>query len=67
MAPRSAREMGHLPIAESLAFLRAPPRPHYLYTHLNNTNPLAHPAAPGRRGLAEAGAGIATDGMVIDL
>ena len=31
---------GHLPIQDSLPLLRSHPGPRYLYTHLNNTNPV---------------------------
>ncbi|SDK95018.1 pyrroloquinoline quinone biosynthesis protein PqqB [Nonomuraea jiangxiensis] len=60
---RTATEMGHLPIEatrERLSALSA----RCLYTHLNNTNPLADPASPWHAGL---GVEVAYDGMVIDL
>jgi pyrroloquinoline quinone biosynthesis protein B len=63
----SARTMGHLPITHSLPLL--PPRPgrRYLYTHLNNTNPLTMPGAPELALLGSAGAGVATDGLTFTL
>ncbi|MBO0868368.1 MAG: pyrroloquinoline quinone biosynthesis protein PqqB [Micromonosporaceae bacterium] len=67
MGPGSATRMGHLPIEESLPFLRAHPGPRYLYTHLNNTNPVGHPDDPRRALLAQANAGVATDGQVLEL
>ncbi|GAA1099324.1 pyrroloquinoline quinone biosynthesis protein PqqB [Streptomyces javensis] len=66
---RTATAMGHLPIggpdgtAHRLAALEA----RTLYTHLNNTNPLNHPAAPQHSGLRKLGVEVAADGMVIDL
>ncbi|MGW3568158.1 pyrroloquinoline quinone biosynthesis protein PqqB [Streptomyces sp. NPDC000941] len=66
---RTATGMGHLPIdgpggtAKRLAEL--PGR--CLYTHLNNTNPLADPAAPQYEALAGLGLEVAADGMVIEL
>jgi pyrroloquinoline quinone biosynthesis protein B len=57
--------MGHLPVADSLPLL--PPGPRYHYTHLNNTNPLAHPAAPEHARLAERGAAVAEDGLVLEI
>ncbi|ORT54872.1 MBL fold metallo-hydrolase [Streptomyces sp. CB03238] len=66
---RSATAMGHLPIdgpggtAHRLAALRA----RCLYTHLNNTNPLADPHAPQHALLAARGLHVAADRMVIEL
>jgi pyrroloquinoline quinone biosynthesis protein B len=57
--------MGHLPVADSLPLL--PPGPRYHYTHLNNTNPLADPAAPERARLADRGAAVAEDGLVLEI
>ncbi|MEU6969056.1 hypothetical protein AB0A71_15190 [Kitasatospora aureofaciens] len=42
------------------------PGPRYLYTHLNNTNPLARPDPPGAAEPA-AGAAVAEDGLLIEL
>ena len=67
MGPGSAARMGHLPIEESLPFLRAHPGPRYLYTHLNNTNPLCHADSPWHEVLAEANAAVAADGQLLDL
>jgi pyrroloquinoline quinone biosynthesis protein B len=64
---RPAGSMGHLPIQESLPELRARPGPRYLYTHLNNTNPVAHPAAPQRALLVSAGADVAPEGGLLEL
>ncbi|GAB2612139.1 pyrroloquinoline quinone biosynthesis protein PqqB [Streptomyces capparidis] len=70
ISARTATGMGHLPIegpggtARRLAGLRAR---HRLYTHLNNTNPLADPDAPQHKTLAEFGVGVAEEGMVIEL
>jgi pyrroloquinoline quinone biosynthesis protein B len=59
--------MGHLSIEESLPFLRAHPGPRYLYTHLNNTNPLCHADSRWHERLAEANAAVAADGQLLDL
>ncbi|GIH15979.1 pyrroloquinoline quinone biosynthesis protein PqqB [Rugosimonospora africana] len=64
---RPAAGMGHLPIRDSLPHLAAHAGPRYLYTHLNNTNPLTHPDAPQHAALAEAGAAVATDGQLLSL
>ncbi|MFF5297370.1 pyrroloquinoline quinone biosynthesis protein PqqB [Paractinoplanes globisporus] len=57
---RTARQMGHLPIEESLPLLA--PGPRYLYTHLNNTNPVARPDSPERALLHRHGAAVAPEG-----
>jgi pyrroloquinoline quinone biosynthesis protein B len=62
---RPASSMGHLPIEDTLR--RLPPGPLYLYTHLNNTNPLARPGAPELAGLAADGAHVAADGQILEL
>ena len=62
---RPAAGMGHLPIRDSLPHLAAHAGPRYLYTHLNNTNPLAHPDVPQHTALAEAGATVANDGQLL--
>ncbi len=68
---RGSRGMGHLAVADSLPHLAGRPGPRYLYTHLNNTNPLAHPGSPEATALAPAlaaaGAAVAEDGMLLDL
>ncbi|MFB6894532.1 pyrroloquinoline quinone biosynthesis protein PqqB [Kitasatospora sp. NPDC056327] len=68
---RTSRGMGHLPVADSLPHLARRPGPRYLYTHLNNTNPLAHRDSPEAAALAPAlaaaGAAVAEDGTVLDL
>lgn len=67
---RSSRGMGHLAIEDSLTHLARRPGPRYLYTHLNNTNPLAHPGSPGSADLAAAmaavGAAVAEDGQLVE-
>jgi pyrroloquinoline quinone biosynthesis protein B len=62
---RPASAMGHLPIEDTLA--RVPAGTRLLYTHLNNTNPVARPGAPELDRLAAAGAEVAADGQVLEL
>ncbi|MGW6917027.1 pyrroloquinoline quinone biosynthesis protein PqqB [Kitasatospora sp. NPDC054939] len=64
---RTSRGMGHLAVTDSLPLLAHRPGPRYLYTHLNNTNPLAHPDPAARARLAAAGAEVAQDGLLIEL
>ncbi|MGI5403898.1 pyrroloquinoline quinone biosynthesis protein PqqB [Streptomyces sp. CA-135486] len=69
ISARTATGMGHLPIdgpngtARRLTGLRA----RCLYTHLNNTNPLADPDAHQHALLGEWGLEVAADRMVIEL
>ncbi|MEJ3744915.1 pyrroloquinoline quinone biosynthesis protein PqqB [Actinomycetes bacterium KLBMP 9797] len=62
---RTATAMGHLPITASLPRLAGLTGTTVLYTHLNNTNPVA--AASGDGHLTAAGAEVATDGRLITL
>jgi pyrroloquinoline quinone biosynthesis protein B len=67
---RTATEMGHLPIngpggtAERVAALSGP---HVLYTHLNNTNPLADRDGDEHQALAAMGLGVAAERTAIEL
>jgi pyrroloquinoline quinone biosynthesis protein B len=66
IAGKSARAMGHLPIAgsegslERLAALHAPRK---VYIHLNNTNPLLDEESPQRHLATARGVEVAYDGM----
>ena len=62
---RPASAMGHLPIEDTLGKLPSGTR--FLYTHLNNTNPVARPDAPELSRLVAAGAEVAADGQLIEL
>jgi pyrroloquinoline quinone biosynthesis protein B len=62
-----AVSMGHVSIEDSLVELAAHPGPRYVFTHLNNTNPLARPNSTAEQRLARVGARIAIDGEVIRL
>lgn len=62
---RTAREMGHLPIEESLAHRSDHPDVRWIYTHLNNTNPVLDPCSPERQILLAVGAELAEDGSVL--
>ncbi|MEV0699813.1 pyrroloquinoline quinone biosynthesis protein PqqB [Saccharopolyspora sp. NPDC050389] len=64
---RPARSMGHLPIRAALPEIARHPATRFLFTHLNNTNPLAHPDAPELAGVHEAGAEIAAEGQLLVL
>ncbi|WP_326834958.1 MBL fold metallo-hydrolase [Amycolatopsis rhabdoformis] len=64
---RPASGMGHLAIGEVLPFLAGHPGPRYLFTHLNNTNPLVLPGALEASTLAEVNAAVAFDGQLLEL
>jgi pyrroloquinoline quinone biosynthesis protein B len=66
ISDRHARDMDHLPISGSggsLARLAGLPRPHKLYTHINNTNPILLEDSPERAGIDQAGMMVGSDGM----
>jgi pyrroloquinoline quinone biosynthesis protein B len=66
---RTARDMGHVPLAEpggSLATL-ARLRPRTVLVHVNNTNPVLLDDSPERALLAQRGVEVAHDGMEIEL
>jgi pyrroloquinoline quinone biosynthesis protein B len=63
---RSARDMDHLPVSGadgSLLQLARLCRPHKLYTHINNTNPMLLEDSPERAAVERAGLAVASDGM----
>ncbi|MCC3773749.1 pyrroloquinoline quinone biosynthesis protein PqqB [Streptomyces sp. UNOB3_S3] len=65
-----ARAMGHLPVdgpGGTLVRLRDHQDVRCLYTHLNNTNPLADPASPERTALVGTPVEVPSDGMEIEL
>ncbi len=64
---RTSRQMGHVPIAESLLRLGGRPGPRRLFTHLNNTNPVLDPASPEHAALRAANADLAADGLLLEL
>lgn len=67
---KTARSMGHLPIAGpdgSLAYLASLPVTHRLYVHINNTNPILLDDSPERRRVEEHGIRVATDGMELEI
>lgn len=67
MAPADIGAMGHLPIEETLPLIKANPGPSYVYTHLNNTNPMALAGDRLSESLHAAGARIASDGDLFDV
>ncbi len=74
LAPFSASELGHLPLADfegRIGMLRrlgeAPATARKILTHVNNSNPILDEAGGQRQALTESGIEVAHDGMVIEL
>lgn len=68
LAGKTAREMGHLPIAGpggSLERLAPLPIERKVYLHINNTNPILLEDSPQRRLVEEGGMEVAMDGQEI--
>jgi pyrroloquinoline quinone biosynthesis protein B len=64
------RAMGHIPIAGpegSLARIAAHPGTRWVYTHLNNTNPILDPAGPEHAAVLAGGAEAPPDGTELTL
>ena len=67
---RSAREMGHLPIAGpegTLEKLRSVTKPRKVYIHINNTNPILDEASSELAEVKKAGFTVARDGVEFEL
>jgi pyrroloquinoline quinone biosynthesis protein B len=66
ISTRTAREMGHLPVAGpggSLERLRNLPARWRVYTHINNSNPMLVEDSPERATVNAAGVTVGDDGM----
>ncbi|MHB8664913.1 MAG: pyrroloquinoline quinone biosynthesis protein PqqB [Acidimicrobiales bacterium] len=64
---KTASEMGHVPMGGLAGSLHSRPQgPRWIYTHINNTNPVLFDGA-ARSCVARSGAEIATDGMEIEV
>jgi pyrroloquinoline quinone biosynthesis protein B len=70
ISDRTAREMGHVPLAgpggtlEAFAQLE---RPRMILVHINNTNPVLLERSPEREAVQRAGAEVAYDGLEMEL
>jgi len=70
IAGKTAREMGHLPIAGvggSLEWLATVRRGRTVYIHINNTNPVLIENSPERQAIEARGIEVAVDGMEIEI
>lgn len=64
---QTARQMGHMPVLESLSRLAQLRRPRKIYVHINNTNPMLNEAGPEYAQVRQAGWEIAEDGWQFEL
>jgi pyrroloquinoline quinone biosynthesis protein B len=70
ISPRTAHDMGHVPLSgpggtlEALAVLE---RPRKALVHINNTNPILLEDSPERAEVGRAGVEVAYDGLEVDL
>ena len=64
---RTADDMGHLPIEESLKVLRNLKAQHKIYFHINNTNPILAPESKERAAVESAGLTVGHDGLELEL
>ena len=70
ISPRSAREMGHVPLSGpdgTLATLARLERPRKALVHINNTNPILLEDSPEREAVLRADVEVADDGLEIEL
>jgi pyrroloquinoline quinone biosynthesis protein B len=64
---QTARQMGHVPVHETLSRLAELRRPRKIFLHINNTNPMLDEASPQYRQVRNAGWEVAEDGWELDL
>jgi len=62
---KTARQMGHLAVEESLGPLAALPIERTIYVHINNTNPILLEDSPERRRVEAHGIEVAEDGLEV--
>jgi pyrroloquinoline quinone biosynthesis protein B len=70
ISDRTARDMGHTPLAGpggTLEVLAALERPRKVLVHINNTNPILLEDSPEREQVVRAGVEVAYDGLEVDL
>ena len=70
ISDRTARDMGHVPLAGpggTLEVLAALERPRKVLVHINNTNPILLEDSPERAEVVRAGVEVAYDGLVVEL
>lgn len=63
----TARQMGHIPVEESLALLKNVNGGRRIYVHINNTNPILNEAGPEHLAVRAAGWEVAEDNWHLEL
>jgi pyrroloquinoline quinone biosynthesis protein B len=66
-AGQTARQMGHVPVEDTLVKLAGVRRPRKIFLHINNTNPMLNESSPEHRQVRDAGWEIAEDGWQFNL
>src|SRR5580698_1792978 len=64
---QTARQMGHIPVEQTLAKLAGVRHPRKIFLHINNTNPMLDEASAQHRQVRDAGWEIAEDGWQFNL
>jgi pyrroloquinoline quinone biosynthesis protein B len=64
---RTAADMGHVPLTDSLEALAGLQRPRVVLVHINNTNPILLEDSPEREQVVQAGVEVAYDGLEVEL
>lgn len=64
---QTARQMGHVPVRETLVTLAGLSRPRKIFLHVNNTNPMLNQDGPEYAAVRGAGWEIAEDGWQLKL
>jgi pyrroloquinoline quinone biosynthesis protein B len=64
---RTALEMGHVPVEQSIDLLSRCRAEFKIYTHINNTNPILNPHSPERAQVNSIGITVGEDGMELQL
>jgi len=70
ISDRTARDMGHTPLAgpgRTLGVLAGLDRPRKVLVHINNTNPILLEDSPERAEVVRAGVEVAYDGLEVEL
>ena len=63
----TARQMGHIPVEESLALLKNVKVARRIYVHINNTNPILNEASSEHRAVRASGWEVAEDNWHLEL
>jgi pyrroloquinoline quinone biosynthesis protein B len=67
ISQRTAADMGHVPLTDSLPALARLERPRIVLVHINNTNPILLEDSPEREQVVRSGVEVAYDGLEVEL